>query len=78
MGKRSAAVTSLADELARLEEIVRQLEGDDVELDQALTLFEEGVTRLRTARDRLSAAELRVQQVLERADGELDVGDLEV
>jgi exonuclease VII small subunit len=29
----------LADELARLEEIVRKLEADDVELDTALSLF---------------------------------------
>ena len=32
----------IADELARLEEIVRRLEADDVELDAALALFEEG------------------------------------
>ena len=42
----------LTDELARLEEIVRKLEGDDVELDAALALFEEGVGRLRAARER--------------------------
>ncbi len=34
----------IADELARLEEIVRRLEADDLELDAALALFEEGVS----------------------------------
>ena len=67
----------LADELARLEEIVRKLEGEDVDLDAALALFEEGVARLRTARERLADAELKVQAVLEAADGELRVRNLD-
>jgi exodeoxyribonuclease VII small subunit len=64
-------MTTIADDLARLEEIVRRLEADDVELDAALALFEEGVTRLRAARERLAAADLKVQTVLEDANGEL-------
>jgi exodeoxyribonuclease VII small subunit len=67
---------SLADELARLEEIVRKLEADDVELDAALVLFEEGVARLRAARERLQAVELKVQAVLEEA-GDLRLTDLD-
>ena len=64
-------MTTIADDLARLEEIVRRLEADDVELDAALALFEEGVARLRAARERLAAADLKVQAVLEDANGEL-------
>ena len=67
----------LADELARLEEIVRKLEADDVELDAALALFEEGVARLRAARERLTDAELKVQAVLEAADGDIRLTDLD-
>ncbi|MBA3259843.1 MAG: exodeoxyribonuclease VII small subunit [Gemmatimonadales bacterium] len=70
-------MTSIADDLSRLEEIVRRLEADDVELDVALALFEEGVARLRAARERLSAAELKVQTVLEEAGGELRYTDLD-
>jgi exodeoxyribonuclease VII small subunit len=70
-------VTTIAEDLARLEEIVRRLEADDVELDAALALFEEGVARLRAARERLAAADLKVQTVLEEADGELRVRDLD-
>ena len=62
---------TISDELARLEEIVRRLEAEDLELDAALVLFEEGVTRLRAARERLAAAELKVQAVLEEASGDL-------
>ncbi len=70
-------MTSIADELARLEEIVRKLEADDVELDAALALFEEGVARLRVARERLVAAELKVQAVLDQAGGDLRYTDLD-
>lgn len=62
---------ALGDELDRLEEIVRRLEAEDLDLDAALALFEEGVTRLRDARARLDAAELKVRTVLEEADGTL-------
>ena len=77
MPKDTGAFTSapLADELARLEDIVRRLESDDVELDEALALFEEGVQRLRAARERLTAAELKVQAVLEEAGGDIRLTD---
>jgi exodeoxyribonuclease VII small subunit len=68
---------ALADDLARLEEIVRKLEADDVELDTALALFEEGVARLRAARERLADAELKVQAVLEAADGDISLTDVD-
>ncbi len=53
-----------AQQLERLEAIVRQLEAEDLDLDQALKLFEEGVERLRAAREQLAQAELKVQKVL--------------
>ena len=67
---------SIAQDLNRLEEIVRRLEADDVELDAALALFEEGVARLRAARERLVSAEVKVQTVLEEA-GDLRLKDLD-
>ena len=70
-------MTIIAEELARLEEIVRRLESDDLELDAALALFEEGVSRLRAARERLLAAELQVQAVLGEAGGDLRTADLD-
>ena len=70
-------MTTIAEDLARLEEIVRKLEADDIELDAALALFEEGVARLRAARERLAAADLKVQQVLAEADGVLRLRDID-
>lgn len=66
---------TLTDELRRLEEIVRALEGADLDLDQSLALFEEGIARLRAARDLLTGAEAKVQRVVEDAAGLLRVVD---
>jgi len=68
---------SIAKDLSRLEEIVRKLEAEDVELDAALALFEEGVSSLRAAREHLAAAEVKVQTVLEEARGDLRLTDLD-
>ena len=55
---------SLEARLGRLEEIVGQLETEELELDRALALFEEGVTHVREAESALAAAELRVEELL--------------
>jgi exodeoxyribonuclease VII small subunit len=56
---------AFSEQLERLEAIVRKLESEDLDLDEALKLFEEGVERLRLAREQLAQAELRVKKVLE-------------
>jgi exodeoxyribonuclease VII small subunit len=70
-------VNGFARDLERLEQIVRRLEAEELDLDDALRLFEEGVGRLRAARERLEAAELRVRQVLADQAGKLRVEDLD-
>ena len=64
--------------LERLEAVVRELERNDVDLDRALALFEEGVRELREARALLEEAELRVRTVVEKADGSLGLEDTDV
>lgn len=59
---------SFREELERLEAVVRELERDDVDLDRALALFEEGVQRLRRARELLATSERAVRQLLSEAD----------
>lgn len=61
--------------LARLEEIVRVLERSDLDLEQSLKLFEEGISHLRTAGSSLKAVDARVQQLVEAADGSFSVVD---
>jgi exodeoxyribonuclease VII small subunit len=55
--------------LARLEEIVTGLEREDLELDEALKLFEEGIAHLRNAQAVLNTAELRIERLIENAAG---------
>jgi len=61
--------------LARLEEIAAELEGDELELARALTLFEEGIENLRAATEELAQADVRIQRLVERADGTFDAVD---
>ena len=61
--------------LARLERIARELDRDDLSLDDALKLFEEGLTKLRAATEELRAAEGRVKRLVEQANGAFDVTD---
>jgi exodeoxyribonuclease VII small subunit len=53
-----------AKELERLDAIVRKLEAEDLDLDEALKLFEEGIERLRAAREQLTQAEVKVKKAL--------------
>jgi exodeoxyribonuclease VII small subunit len=54
--------------LVRLEAIVDALERDELELEAALALFEEGVGHLRGAREILKRTELQVEKLLADAD----------
>ena len=67
---------SLEDRITRLELILTRLESDEIPLEQALELFEEGVTHVREAERVLSETQLRVEELL--AGGktrELDVDE---
>lgn len=55
--------------LAQLEARVRTLESGEVELDEALKLFEEGVALARTCHEQLEAAEQRVAALSRGPEG---------
>lgn len=55
--------------LARLEEIVKSLEGG-APLDELLGLFEEGVSLVRLCNDRLDNAEKRIKILVKGENGE--------
>ena len=78
MTRGKAKEPTLGEEIKALEDIVRRLETDGTDLDEALRLFEEGVTRLRRARERLGEAEQSVRLVLENADGTLRTEDADL
>lgn len=52
--------------VARLESIAGRLEGNDVKLEEALALFEEGVRLSKHGTHRLDDAERRMEVLLER------------
>lgn len=54
---------SLEEALDRLEQITRSLEGGEIELDQSLTLYEEGVRLLRLAEEAIRDAEMRIEKL---------------
>ena len=54
--------------MQRIEEIVRALESDRLDLETALALFEEGAEELGRARELLERAELRIEELTRRAD----------
>ena len=62
--------------LARLEEIVDELDAEGLDLERALRLFEEGVQRLRAATTELARAEAQVKQLVENSDGTYELPDL--
>lgn len=57
------------DALARLEACVRALESGEVPLDEALTLFEQGMALAASCHGRLDAAEARVAALVRGRDG---------
>ena len=61
--------------LARLEQIASSLDRDDLPLEEALRLFEEGIAKLREANAALGEAEGTVQRLIEDAAGVLKLDE---
>ncbi len=55
--------------LKELEDIVAKLEAGDVELEQSITIYERGAALKAHCEARLKAAELKVEQIVQRANG---------
>ncbi|WP_436601387.1 exodeoxyribonuclease VII small subunit [Sorangium sp. So ce1036] len=55
---------SFEESTRRLAKIVAELEGGDLPLERALSLFEEGIRLSRSAQERLDRAEKRVEELL--------------
>lgn len=49
--------------LARLDEVVHRLEDGSVELEEAIRLFEEGTAYVARCRERLTAAQARIEEL---------------
>ena len=62
MAKRKSK-SNFEQDLIRLEEISRVLEEDDVELEKAMSLFEEGVKLSKSCLKSLKEAELKITKL---------------
>lgn len=62
--------------IARLEEIVRQLESGSAPLDVSLALYEEGVALVRLCSSRLDHAQQRVKILTMGEDGVMTESDM--
>ncbi|HEY2408003.1 MAG TPA: exodeoxyribonuclease VII small subunit [Polyangiaceae bacterium] len=58
------SLASFETSLTRLNEIVERLESSELNLEESLGLFEEGVRLARASQARLDAAEKRVEELL--------------
>jgi exodeoxyribonuclease VII small subunit len=62
---------TLEEALDRLDAITRSLEGGEIELEESLALYEEGIRLVRLAEETIRGAELRIEQL--NAAGEAGV-----
>lgn len=77
-GGREGRPSEFEEALGELEEIVARLDREELDLDEALVLFEEGVGHLRTAARLLDDARGVVEELIEDASGDLEAVDFEL
>lgn len=70
---KKTATPPLSEQMASLSELVEKLEDPEIELEEALVLYEQGVKLTSMIQKRLEDAEQRVAQVT--SDGSLLEGD---
>lgn len=58
--------------LKQLETIAEQIERGTIGLEESIDKYEEGMALVKQCRDILSKAELKIQQLQQRADGTLE------
>jgi exodeoxyribonuclease VII small subunit len=78
MNVETWAETSFEDALKHLEDIVHELEGSGLTLDDALRKFEAGVKLSRLCHRRLDDAEMRIEELVEGEGEVLRTKQLEI
>ena len=75
--KRSSRQPGFEEALARLETIVKSLEDGDLQLEESLKLFEEGVALTRLCAAKLDEAQRRIDVLTRGEQGELTLQPFE-
>ncbi len=61
----------LEEAMKRLDEVVRALDSDGLELEESLKLYEEGIGLVRACHEKLTEAERRITALRVSEDGEM-------
>jgi exodeoxyribonuclease VII small subunit len=77
-GQESAAAKNppFEEALKRLEAVVEAMEADDLPLEILLSKYEEGARLVKICQEKLSEAELKIQQLEKNAAGEITLKPL--
>ncbi|RDC59851.1 Exodeoxyribonuclease VII [Alteripontixanthobacter maritimus] len=67
--KTDIAKMTFEQALQELEQVVRQLEGGEVALDQSIDLYERGEKLRAVCQKRLDAAQARIEKIVANPDG---------
>jgi exodeoxyribonuclease VII small subunit len=73
MSKSKKDQQSYEASIERLDEIIGKLDSGEVTLDEALTLYEEGVGLVKACAEKLQAAEVRLKKLEKDVNGSLKV-----
>lgn len=68
----------LEGQLKKLEEITKQLESDALPLEEAITLFEQGIELAASVHTQLEKAKLRIEKVIETAQDSFAIEPLDL
>jgi exodeoxyribonuclease VII small subunit len=75
MKKAKSTGWSLEESMQKLNSIVEKLEGGEVSLDDAMSLYEEGMVISKQCLEKLSQAELKLKKIRKDMDGSLKLFD---
>ncbi len=62
--------------MARLEEIVKEMESEKLPLDKSLKLYEEGIGLVAKCSEELEAAKRKIKILQQGKDGEIEIADV--
>ena len=75
MAERDIKDLTFKDASVELEQIVRQLEGGDLELEESLAVYTRGVELVKDLRGRLDTAEQKVRVLLDASEAGSEISD---
>lgn len=63
---------TLEEALSKLEEITEKMQSDDIAVDEALKLFEEGTKLVSFGKEKLDKAQLKITEISEKMEEDND------